>query len=64
MTMSISDLTGQTWVNAFNEVAELMIGKPAAEMVDLKESVRHVIGETPIRSERGLDANLFSFAIL
>lgn len=37
-------MSGQTWVNAFNEVGESLLGKSAAELLELKEMVIIYIG--------------------
>lgn len=38
LSLQIGDQTGQTWVNAFNETAEQLLGKSAEEMYYLKSS--------------------------
>ncbi|KAL2913642.1 Replication factor A protein 1 [Polyrhizophydium stewartii] len=37
MSLSVTDYTGQTWLQAFNETAEKLIGKTANEMNELRE---------------------------
>lgn len=39
LSLTLSDASGQYWVNAFNEVSELIIGKSAAELNEIKEMV-------------------------
>lgn len=36
-SFQISDPTGQTWVNVFNDVGELVLGKSALDMAELKQ---------------------------
>ena len=38
MSMSVADAYGQLWPQCFNEVAEVIIGKTAGEMENLKEN--------------------------
>ena len=38
MSVNISDHTGQTWVQTFNEQAETLLEKSADEMVAIKDS--------------------------
>lgn len=36
-SFQISDPTGQTWINVFNDVGELVLGKHAVDMAELKQ---------------------------
>lgn len=38
LSLQIGDHTGQTWVNAFNETAEQLLGRPAEDMYYLRSS--------------------------
>lgn len=39
LSLNISDISGQTWINAFNEAGEIILGRPASELVEIKERV-------------------------
>lgn len=39
MSISVADDSGQVWVNAFNESAQVILGKSAGEMMEYRENV-------------------------
>lgn len=40
LSLHVADMTGQTWVNAFNEAGEALLGQPASDMVALRDADR------------------------
>lgn len=45
LSVNISDHTGQTWVTCFDDVGQVMMGKPADELMELKEHNEKAVNE-------------------